>query len=236
MNKLTWALATALALVVLVVGGTWVYINVIRDDAPPPLAFDDTTTTTGADAATTTTAATAPARDGIEGEWVVADGSVVGYRVEEILFGQSTEGVGRTEDVVGSMTVEGTTVTQARFEADMATVESDDSRRDNQFRGRIMDVSTHPTATVELVEPIDLGAVPGDREEVTRTAVVDLTLRGTTRTVPIDLDARRNGDRIEVTGAIPVVFAEWDIPNPSTAGITTEDVGLLEFLIVFDPA
>ena len=37
-----------------------------------------------------------------------------------------------------------------------------------------------------------------------------------------------------MNGAIPIVFAEWGIPNPSTGPISTEDNGLLEFLLVFE--
>jgi hypothetical protein len=38
---------------------------------------------------------------------------------------------------------------------------------------------------------------------------------------------------IGVLGQIPVVFAEYEIPNPSFASISTEDHGLLEFVLVF---
>ena len=39
---------------------------------------------------------------------------------------------------------------------------------------------------------------------------------------------------IEVSGTIPVKFADYQIDNPSTAGITTQDNGVVEFLLVFD--
>jgi hypothetical protein len=32
-----------------------------------------------------------------------------------------------------------------------------------------------------------------------------------------------------------VAFADYEIANPSTGGITTEDNGLLEFILVFEP-
>jgi hypothetical protein len=35
-----------------------------------------------------------------------------------------------------------------------------------------------------------------------------------------------------VSGSIPVLFADWGIPNPSFAGlVTTQNHGLLEFLL-----
>jgi hypothetical protein len=39
---------------------------------------------------------------------------------------------------------------------------------------------------------------------------------------------------IEVSGSIPIPFANWDIGNPSFAGfVTTQNHGVLEFLIKF---
>lgn len=256
----------AVALVVLVVGGTWVYINVIREDAPPELSFGDldAATTTGATGSTTSSAATSvgaattagatstpgtaaasssaattvgAAPDSFDGTWAVAPESIVGYRVDEVIFGQNATAVGRTSDVDGSLTLAGTTVNAATFTVDMTTVRSDESRRDNQFKGRVMDVAQFPTSTFTLTSPIDLGgALPGDKAEVTVAATGDLTLRGTTKSVTFNLAARRNGGNIEVNGQIPIVFEEWGIPNPSFGGITTEDNGLLEFLLVFRKA
>jgi hypothetical protein len=40
--------------------------------------------------------------------------------------------------------------------------------------------------------------------------------------------------RVSVVGEIPIVFAEWGIPNPSIPGISTEDAGVLEFNLVLE--
>jgi len=49
----------------------------------------------------------------------------------------------------------------------------------------------------------------------------------------VDLTTRRTGNRIEVSGSIPIRFADWNIPNPSFGPVTTQDHGVLEFLLVF---
>lgn len=269
-KKVKWLIAAVIAAVVVFVGGPFVYINFIQEDAPPALSFDDvatsastvagatttvaagssdttaaagssdataasSATTAAATGATTTAAAStgSASSDGIEGTWKAASTSIVGYRVKEVLFGQSTEAVGRTSTLTGSLTVSGTTVSAAEFTVDMTTVASDQSRRDSAFKGRIMDVETYPTATFKLTSPIDLGKVPADKEEVASKATGDLTLKGKTNTVTFDLVARRNGANIEVNGTIPITFADYSIDNPSVAGITTEDNGKLEFLLVF---
>lgn len=223
-------LGVVLGLAVLAVGGTWLYINVFKEDAPEELSFADLDGTT---VAPPTTAATTPAESGIEGRWTVAPESIVGYRVKEILFGQDTEGVGRTNAVTGGLTITGTALSEADFSVDMASVESDQSRRDDQFRGRIMDVEQFPTANFVLTAPIELGGVPAEGDVVSADATGDLTLRGSTQSVTFPVQARLNGGRIEVDGSIPVVFADWGIPNPSFGPVSTEDNGLLEFLLVF---
>jgi polyisoprenoid-binding protein YceI len=212
------------------VGGPWIYINVFRDDAPAPLADTTTPVDSGVD---TSVADTIPALPSdVSGTWTVTAESVAGYRVEEILFGQNVTAVGRTNAVTGSFTFEGESLTSAAFDVDMATIESDDSRRDRQFASRIMDVATYPTATFVLGAPIILpdGALTGT--PVTIDATGDLTMRGTTRTVTITLNASLTTEGIDVRGEYEVVFAEWNIPDPSLPGISTEDRGILEFRLL----
>ena len=194
----------------------------LPDVAPPPTLPDDANATTDSDI------------DAVSGVWLATEASELGYRVEEILFGVNTAGVGRTNQITGSLTIDGTAVTDADFEVDMASVESDDSRRDGQFRGRIMTVSEFPTADFVLTEPIEFGTIPEPGEQISATATGDLTLRGVTNTVTFEVTAQLQNDRIGVLGNIPVVFADYDIVNPSIAGITTEDNGLLEFVLVFE--
>jgi len=113
----------------------------------------------------------------------------------------------------------------------MNTVTSDQSQRDDQFRGRIMDTTDFPTATFALTEPISLGSVPGVGATVSETVTGKLTLHGTTKTVTFQLQARRTASTIAVSGSIPIVFADYGVNNPSGGPATTSDRGTLEFLI-----
>jgi polyisoprenoid-binding protein YceI len=115
----------------------------------------------------------------------------------------------------------------------MASVKSDESRRDNQFRGRMMQTASFPTATFTLAQPMQLGSIPGTGERRTVKATGELTLRGVTKTVTVDIAGVYTGSAIQVAGSIPVTFAEWDIPNPSFGPAQTEQEGLLEFAINF---
>lgn len=233
-QRRTWFIAVPVLVLLVAVVGPWLWINVIQDDPPEELGFADlaTTTTTPGSTETSTAAASADVT-GIEGEWAISAGSQAGYRVKEVLFGQDTEGVGRTPAVTGTMVIDGTTVTATDVTVDMTTVTSDEDRRDGQFHGRIMDTAEHPTATFTLTSPIDLGAVPADGEQVTYSASGDLTLRGVTQPVTLELAARRNGANIEVDGSILVSFDDFDIPDASGGPATVGRDGELELLLVF---
>jgi polyisoprenoid-binding protein YceI len=132
------------------------------------------------------------------------------------------------------MTISGTTVTAASFTAQMATIHSDQSQRDAQFDGRIMDTAAYPVGTLTLTSRIALGSLPANGVIRTYHATGDLLLHGQTRSVTFSLQAERTSAGIEVSGSIPIVFADWDIPNPSFTGfVTTQNHGLLEFLVKF---
>jgi polyisoprenoid-binding protein YceI len=212
--------------------------------ASAPLATG-TATSTDAPAESTTPAA-APASDdgsasrGLDGTWSVDEsvgsfsdfsGSFVGYRVQEELanIGAATA-VGRTPDVTGAVTFDGTTVTAVEMTADLTTLQSDEERRDGQLRRQALETDTYPTATFTLTEPIDLGSVPVDGQVVTATATGDLTLHGVSRSVAIPIEARLSGDVVTVTGSTEILFSEYGISQPqSFVVLSVDDSGVMEF-------
>ena len=217
--------AALIILALLAVAGPWVYINLIKEDAPDALTLQPAVTTTASEVEQPANAT--------DGEWAVVADSVVGYRVKEILFGQDTEGVGRTSAVTGSLVIANNEVTSAEFSVDMTSLKSDSSRRDRQVNDRILDTATYPTATFALNEPIALTPEALAGSDLTVNTTGTLTLRGVTKNVPVTLVARLVDNVIEVNGTIKIVFAEWQIPDPSISAIVVEDRGLLEFLIRF---
>src|SRR3954471_19841152 len=107
MRRTKWLFIVPLALIALVIGGSWVYVNVIEGDPPDHLALE-----TSAKESPQTTASENTATGGsIDGTWAPSTGSQLGYRVKEVLFGQSTTAVGRTSDVTGKLEIAGTSVT-----------------------------------------------------------------------------------------------------------------------------
>lgn len=202
------------------------------DSTESTIAAAGGSTVVGDVAAATETAA---ADSGIDGSWQVGAGSEAGYRVPEVLNGQTTEGVGRTSGVTGSMTVVGTTVTATEFEFDMTKLTSDSGKRDSQVQGRIMETANFPTATFVLGGPVDFGKIPADKEEVSIPAKGSLTVRGTTLPVELTLNARRNGATIEVLGSYDLKFADFGIPDPSVKPfVEVGQSGFIEWLLVFE--
>jgi polyisoprenoid-binding protein YceI len=236
MSKLVkWIIGVAIALVVLAVAGPFVYINFIQGEPEAAFSVDQITTTSGASNPSANPSAAAPLTS-IDGTWSIADGSEAGYRIKEILLGQSTEAVGRTDKVTGQLTAAGTTISAASFSVDMASVSSDDGTRDGQFRGRIMNTDEFPTATFTLTSPIDIGSIPPEGQTINVKATGDLALHGVTTPVTFDLTARLSGQQIHVAGSTTIVFADYDIDNPSSGAAKTGDDGLLEVLLVFTKA
>jgi len=248
MKKHWKKLVTAVvAIAIVVVAGSFIYakfINKADDEFDTEDVKDllNATTSVAPDAPVTTEAAGLETTvvpvvdDGVEGNWVIAEGSEVGYRVDESINGFDTTANGRTQAITGTFTIGATTVSAGEFTVDMTTFKSDKSRRDGQFDGRIMDVANFPTSTFVLTAPIDFQQVPTGGTTITASATGDLTLRGTTKSVTFDVDATFANGRVGVLGRIPVLFSDFGIPNPSVATISTEDNGLLEFVLAFDRA
>jgi polyisoprenoid-binding protein YceI len=226
-------IVSLIAVAALGYGAILIYANFIND---PEAALTTTDLEQVVTATTTMSDSTVapPSFDGLEGPWRATEESELGYRVDEVLFGVVTQGVGRTNQITGSLVIEGAVITSAEFEVDVASIRSDDSRRDGQFRGRIMNASEYPTARFELTSPIDLGELPEAGEKVTATAIGLLTLRGETREVTFEVTAQHSDTRIGVLGEIEILFADYLIANPSISGIAVEDQGLLEFVLVFE--
>jgi len=233
---LRWLIGAIAAAAALAAAGPFIYIHFFNS-APAALSLSPSSSGTASSSASSTAAANTASSGSVAGTWTVGSGSVVGYRVNEVLLGQNAAAVGRTTSVTGHLTIAGTTATAASFSVPMATVHSDKSQRDSQFDGRIMDVSQYPTGTFTLTSPIDLAPLPSAGAVKSYTAHGKLTLHGTTRAVTFTLTAERTGSQIKVAGDIPVLFSDYNIQNPSFAGfVTTQDHGVLEFLLVFSKA
>jgi polyisoprenoid-binding protein YceI len=248
-------IVVAVAVLAAAAAGAWYLF--LRPPAPAEVALADVPTAAPTDDATEAPASVTPAAAssaapaasaavavGLDGTWTVDpsigsfddfSGSFVGYRVTEELVGIGTStAVGRTPDVTGSLTLAGSTITDATFEADLTTLQSDSGMRDGQLGRQGLETDTYPTATFVLAEPIELEAVPADGATIKATAVGDLTLHGVTKRVEIPLEARLANGVVTVVGSLPVVFGDYGMTAPESMRVLSiDDNGTMEFQLQF---
>jgi polyisoprenoid-binding protein YceI len=210
--------------------GPFVFLHIIEGPTPKSLSIRTATPSASPSASSSAVATIA------SGRYVVATSSQVEYRVAEILFGQSATAVGKTSSVTGSMTLQSTNVTAANFTVPLATVKSNESLRDDQFRTRIMDVAMYPDAVFTLTHPIALGTLPAIAKIVTVQATGTLAMHGVTRSVTFSIETEYTGTEFEVSGAFPITFSNWDIQNPSGGPAQVGSSGAMEFLLYLSPS
>jgi polyisoprenoid-binding protein YceI len=208
-------LAGAAAVAVVVAGGGWLFLA--TRDAPP--------------AARLRPGVGAGGSGRPDGRWVVAQGAdgFVGYRVRERLGSISAPNdvVGRSPAVSGTVTIAGGTITAAEVTVDMTRLRTDMEPRDERMRDEGLETTRFPTASFRLTRPLPLGDVSGAR-------VVDLrlpgslTLHGVTRAHEFPVQARWDGDTIQVAGSSRIRRADFDLEVPSLAGYRIEDTGVIE--------
>ena len=161
-----------------------------------------------------------------------ASGSFVGFRVKEELakIGEITA-VGRTDQVEGELSIENGQLVSAVITADLSTIVTNDSRRDNAARSA-MNAREHPIASFVLDEPVDLPETDGSQIAV--QAIGQLTVNGISKAVVFELEAKAVAHSIVVVGQAEVTFADYDVAVPSASiVVSAEDHGLVEFQLLF---
>ena len=65
-------------------------------------------------------------------------------------------------------------------------------------------------------------------------AIGELTLHGVTRQVTVEIQARRSGDVVTVTGSLDIAFADYSIEQPTSfLVLSIEDHGIMELQLHF---
>jgi polyisoprenoid-binding protein YceI len=245
-----WIGVPAVVVVGLVAVVAWWFL---KDDAPDEVnladataQITDTTIAAETEATTTPTQETVAVAPGdVSGTWNVdtsigefsyaeSTGTFVGFRVDEELAGiGAITAVGRTPAVIGSLTIDGTTVTNVEITADMTAITTDDRRRDDKVLSAL-DTDQFPTATFTLTEPIELGDAATSGAPFSGTAIGNLTIRGVTKPISLPLEAQVVDNAIVVVGSVEIVFADYGVEVPSAPiVVSAEDRGPLEMQLFF---
>jgi polyisoprenoid-binding protein YceI len=234
-GKLVIAGVVALAALL---GGGYTVLSARGSDEPAPATLE-TPATAARGTASTDAAGSAPA--GADGTWRVRAGgaSFVGYRVREQLafLSAPNEAVGRTTAVSGTLRIAGRRVEAAEVEADLSQLTSDESRRDNAIRRSGLESDRFPTASFQLGAPIVLRAAPARGQQVSAEGAGRLTVHGVTRQVSLPLQARWDGDTIQMAGRLPVRMSDYGIQPPRFGPVVSiDDSATIELRLVFERA
>jgi polyisoprenoid-binding protein YceI len=242
----------ALGALLAVAGGAFaLWFFLFRDDAPEAVdlgsALEGVTQPAAQPAADTSAPPTAGGGGaapsaGVGGTWAVdrsvtnaeGVGSFGGFRVNEQLVGiGAATAVGRSRAVEGTLTVEGTTVSAASISVDLTAMTTNDSRRDDAVQ-RALSTSQFPRATFVLTQPVAVGSAPADGQRIDLKATGDLTIRGVTRSVTVDLAAQLEGNVLVAVGSLPITFADFGVRAPTAPIVASvEDRGVMEFQLYF---
>ena len=187
--------------------------------------------------ATTVPGVAAPRVGALDGSWSAGGGSQAGYRVNKTwtIGGSTEEVVGRTSRVGGALVIAGDRLTAANVVIDMGSIDSGNLIRDAAFRQDILQTGPNPDARFDLTSAIDISSRPSPGEGFAARATGRLRIRGVTRDVGLDLQARQIGRSIQVVGSLELTFADFGIPSPSFALATVADRGTMEFSVTFTP-
>jgi polyisoprenoid-binding protein YceI len=242
-KKVLLAIGAAVVVVVLVIGAgvAWFF----GGDEPAEADVDTAAAGVAATGSSTTSSSassssSSSSSDGIAGTWSVdtetgefdyesATGTFAGFRIAENLQSVgSTTAVGRTGDVTGTLTIEGTRVTAATFTADLTSITTNERRRDDKVQ-RALDTTTYPTATFVLTAPIDLGSSAPSGSTVKVTADGDLTIHGVTKRVQLPIEAKLVNGTIVLVASTDLTFSDYGVEVPtSPVVVSVDDHGTLE--------
>ena len=159
--------------------------------------------------------------EGTEAETVysiVPEESAARYRVqEELAQVGETEAVGQTQAIIGQLAFDesGTPLACSRFDVDLRTLQSDESRRDNYLYENTLEAETYPLATFVLraVEGLDAPLTEG--EEATMRLIGDLTLKDVTKLVAWEADVTMTEGALTGEAATEFEMPDFAIEPPS---------------------
>jgi polyisoprenoid-binding protein YceI len=142
------------------------------------------------------------------------------YRVREQLIGHDlpNDAVGVTQAVSGEILFaeDGTVISDgSKLTIDVTDIKSDQSRRDNYVRNRLLETAKFPTV---VFEPTFIRGAPKILPTSGSTAfslLGNLTVKGVTRPATWFVSAKFSPTNVTGTASTEFTFADFGIPQPS---------------------
>lgn len=239
-TRVRWLLGAVVAVVALAAGLAWWFL--LRDTAPgpavlpdPPGSFAATSSGSVERAVTEPSAAAVPAAATPDGTWVAQAGPEVfaGYRVQEQWVDDTVERtvVGRTPGVTGRVELAGPYLAAAVFDVDLTQLRSGWDERDAEMQ-LVLDTAQFPSATLTLAEPVRIPVVVSVGTPVAVEVPAALTIKGVSQPVRLSVEARWNGDTLDVAGGTEIGLEDFGVDTGSGSGLVeVGEQATVEFVV-----
>ncbi|MFI7003606.1 YceI family protein [Nocardia sp. NPDC050175] len=174
-----------------------------------------------------------PPSSPIAGSWTVGSGTDARWATDDTLLGQTTRVVGRTNDVSGTIQIDGLAITSGRIVVNMQTAVCN-CMHDSAYN-EMLETAKFPTATFVLTSPIVFPSVPASGSVSSVPAAGQFTIHGVTRDVSFTFETTQVGARLAFKAEIPVEPADYSIQPPiSNNPLASIGNTAIELLIAFD--
>lgn len=156
--------------------------------------------------------------------FVLGEGSEARYRVREQLAGLEfpNDAVGATSQVTGQVVLDGNgavVAASSRFDVDLASLKTDQDRRDNYVRRNTLETEQYPTAVLVPTEIRGLASPLPTSGAHSFELVGDLTIHGVTTSSVWNVDAVFGEGTITGTARTEFTFEEHGIQKPRLARV-----------------
>ena len=148
------------------------------------------------------------------------------YQAEEELAGKGANtAIGKTSAFIGTFYFDssGKPVACSRWDVDLRTLKSDESRRDNFLYTNTLETRTYPLATFILTSVDGLNSPLVDGQQTTFTLIGDLTLHGVTKVVSWTAVVTLSGDEIKGTADTAFDMPDFNISPPKVGPVISLD-------------
>lgn len=157
---------------------------------------------------------------------IASDESEARYKAEEELANKgANEAVGKTNAFIGQILFDdqGSPLACSRFDVDLRTLTSDESRRDNFLYTNTLETQTYPLATFILTSVNGLDKPLAEGEETAVQLIGNLTVHGETKLVVWDANIKMDGDTLTGTASTAFKMADFNITPPKVGPVMSID-------------
>lgn len=214
--------ALAFAAMLSIVGGSFLSEASAQDSTPTPGVLGTPEATVDCD---TSDPGSIP--EGTTATYsIVSENSEARYRAQEELANRgANEAVGATNAFIGQIAFddEDWPLACSRFDVDLRTLVSDESRRDNFLYSNTLETQTYPLATFILtrVEGWDDSTTDGEEHDI--QLIGNLTVHGETKLIAWNATITMDGDTLTGSASTTFNMADFNITSPKVGMVMSID-------------